>query len=179
MPAKNTNGPQARAECKQERQSHGESSKCTDESQPVVPVNLPAERSVLGAILEDATLLPAVLASGLQVEHFLLGDHQRVFRGIITLHARSEPVDYISVCEWLGGAGHDAYLIGSLTHGVVIEENHVLNHVRIVKRNAQRRSLQKLGAWLAESITDTCDPELIIAHVQAKLESCSEEHVRA
>jgi len=54
---------------------------------PVNPANLPAERSALGALIEDDSLLAEVLASGIRAEDFFLSDHRLFFSTIETLRA--------------------------------------------------------------------------------------------
>ena len=64
MATEKTNGPLARAECesngRETKQRNGNNS--SDQSQRINPVNLPAERSVLGALIEDDSLKADVLA---------------------------------------------------------------------------------------------------------------------
>ncbi|MFL6304213.1 MAG: DnaB-like helicase N-terminal domain-containing protein, partial [Candidatus Sulfotelmatobacter sp.] len=125
------------------------------DSDPVLPVNLPAERCVLGALIEDDSFVPAVMDSGLRVQDFSLSDHRRVFQAIETLQARKVPVDYVSVAEQLGNTVDDYVLIGDLVYGVVLHEDHILHHAAIVHKKARLRELLILGEWISQAVTET------------------------
>ena len=134
--------------------------------------NLPAERAVLGALVEDDELMTEVLVSGLSAEDFLLSDHQRIFRAILSLREKKCSVDYITVAEELGNRNSDYALIGDLIQGVVLHPDHVLHHVAIVKRKARLRTLLKLGEWILGSVSDTADPTRLIEQISHWLERC-------
>jgi replicative DNA helicase len=155
-----TNGPMARAES-------------------VLPSNLSAERCVLGALIEDDSLLPPVLATGVKSNHFLLADHRRMLQAIELLHARNAPVDYVSVTEQLGNRNEDYAIIADLLHGLVLYEDHILHHARIVRRKANLRGLLKIGEWIAEAVTESADPDLLIAQIRNRLDACLESHISA
>jgi replicative DNA helicase len=134
------------------------------------PINVAAERSILGALLENDALFPDVEAAGLQVEDFALSDHRRVFRAMLTLRKKGVPVDCVTVAEWLGNRQEDYVLVASLIHGVIIEEDHVIYHVRIVQRKAKLRALKKIGEWLMEAAVDCADPDVLIPATIGKIE---------
>jgi hypothetical protein len=119
MPDKNTNGPRARAGCKNDAYKAGQAnpSNCAGESQRLNPINASAERSVLGALIEDDTLVPEVIAAGLRTEHFALSDHRRVFGAILALRLRKAPVDYVLVAEQMGNRHEDYILLAGLIQG--------------------------------------------------------------
>jgi replicative DNA helicase len=149
------------------------------DSDPVLPVNLPAERCVLGALIEDDSLIPAVMDVGLRVQDFSLSDHRRIFQAIETLQARKVPVDYVSVAEQLGNTQNDYVLIADLVHGVVLHEDHILHHAAIVHKKARLRELLNIGEWITEAVTQTADPDLLIAQITDRLETCSKGQIRA
>jgi replicative DNA helicase len=149
------------------------------ETQSILPANLSAERSVLGALVEDESLFSDVVKAGLQTQHFFLSDHQRVFSAIRNLKACKRPVDYISVAEELGNSSHDYVLIASLVHGVVVDEGHILHHVHIIARKARLRALLKISEWISGAVTETADPDLLIPQIKNKLDECSEGQILA
>jgi replicative DNA helicase len=160
----------------------GEMTRSGSEAQkdsPTVPANLPAERCVLGALIEDDSLVPDVLALGLRTQDFLLSDHRRIFRAIEMLRAKNAPVDYVSVTEQLGTRNEDYALIADLMHGVVLYEDHVLHHAAIVRRKARLRALLKIGEWISVAVTETADPDLVISQIRNMLDECSEDQIRA
>src|SRR5438874_11809705 len=94
-----------------------------------LPINLPAERSVLGALIEDDSLLPEVIGTGLRSQDFALSDHRRVFDAMLELWQQKKPVDYVTVAEQLGNHQEHYVLVGSLIQGVIVHPDHVLHHV--------------------------------------------------
>jgi hypothetical protein len=90
------------------------------------PQNLEAERSVLGSILLDNGVLPAVLKI-LTVDDFYRADYQDYFRAICHLHEQGQPADSVTVPDELGRrdlftkiGGHDTLrqIIDSVPHAV-------------------------------------------------------------
>ena len=138
---------------------------------PQAPVNPAAERSVLGAMIDDELLLPEILASGLRREHFSVSDHRRIFDAIGSLQARGLPVDSVSVANELGNDQHDCALIADLTYGVVLAKNHILHHASIVRTKATLRNIQRFAEWLGNSVDESTNPHLLIAEAMTKLEN--------
>jgi replicative DNA helicase len=177
--AKNETARGERAECIGKPKNQSNRNNSLDESQPINPSNLPAEQCVLGAMIEDDSFVPEVLASGLRAEDFFISDHRRIFHAVERLRERQAPVDYVSVAEQLGNRAEDYAVIGGLVHGVVLHEDHILHHAAIVRRKARLRGLLKIGEWLSEAVSETADPESIISQAREMLDSCSEGQIRA
>src|SRR3990170_3299525 len=108
------------------------------------PQSLEAEQSVLGAILIDRDAVVEV-AEFLRPEDFYRQANGRIFRGILDLFERREPIDIVTVAEVLerdgdlDGVGGRAYLAGltSQTPTAV----HAVQYARIVERKAVLRNL--------------------------------------
>ena len=66
----------------------------------LVPQNLDAEISVLGASMLTPNVIPAV-SEIIRPHHFYRQAHQRIYEAIEDLFARGEPIDPITVCEQL------------------------------------------------------------------------------
>src|SRR5205814_733171 len=66
----------------------------------VPPQSLEAEESVLGGIMLDNTVIDRVIGV-LQPVDFYRGAHRKVFRAMVDLTERSEPVDLITLSETL------------------------------------------------------------------------------
>ena len=66
----------------------------------VPPQNLEAESSVLGGILLDNEVINQVLEL-LRPEDFYRESHRKIFRAMIEITDRSEPVDLITLSEFL------------------------------------------------------------------------------
>src|SRR6476646_2177626 len=73
---------------------------------PIPPQNLDAEESVLGARMLSPLAIGAVTEStSLNAGDFYRESHGHIFRSILTLYAKGEPVDAITVVDELDRAG--------------------------------------------------------------------------
>src|SRR5947208_4682163 len=73
---------------------------------PVPPQNLDAEESVLGAMMLSPLAIGAVTEStSLSAADFYRESHGHIYRAILTLYAKGEPVDAITVVDELDRAG--------------------------------------------------------------------------
>ena len=110
----------------------------------VLPHNLEAERSVLGAILVHNAALD-IAAELIDADDFFRDAHRRVFDAMVTLSERGDPIDLVTLraeltrgnlIEQVGGAAY----ISSLADGVPRSTN-VQHYARIVKEHATLRAL--------------------------------------
>jgi len=115
-----------------------------DNLRKVPPQNLEAESSVLGGILLENEAVNLVLEI-VRPEDFYRESHRKIFRAIIELSDRSEPVDLITLSDFLKGRGEldavggTAYL-ASLADFVPTAAN-ISFYARIVREKAILRSL--------------------------------------
>jgi replicative DNA helicase len=115
-----------------------------DNLRKVPPQNLEAESSVLGGILLENDAINLVLEL-LRPEDFYRESHRKIFRAMIELTDRSEPVDLITLSECLksraelDAVGGSAYL-ASLADFVPTAAN-ISYYARIVREKAILRSL--------------------------------------
>src|SRR5437867_9741295 len=110
----------------------------------VPPQSLEAEESVLGGIMLDNTVIDGVVGM-LQPEDFYRGAHRKLFRAMVDLSERSEPVDLITLAESLKTRGELAEVGGAsylaeLTERVPTAANAV-HYARIVRERAILRGL--------------------------------------
>ncbi|HEX9142904.1 MAG TPA: replicative DNA helicase [Candidatus Binatia bacterium] len=115
-----------------------------DNLRKVPPQNLEAESSVLGGILLDNDAINQVLEL-LRAEDFYRESHRKVFRAMIELSDRAEPVDLITLSDFLKSrneleaVGGTAYL-ASLADFVPTAAN-ISYYARIVREKSILRSL--------------------------------------
>ncbi len=118
----------------------------------VPPQSLEAEESVLGGIMLDNAALDRVVEL-VQPDDFYRGAHRKVYRAMLELSERSEPVDLITLSEVLkargelGDIGGDAYL-AELTERVPTAAN-VAHHARIVRERSILRGLIEAATEIA------------------------------
>ena len=117
------------------------------------PHNDDAEAAVLGTCLLVPSALDSVIGP-LRKDDFFRGAHQRIFEAIADLHARSQPVDLVTVQDWLAsrglleGAGGAVGLAG-LTEKVASASN-IEAYARLVKEKARLRRLISVCAQITQ-----------------------------
>ncbi len=123
-----------------------------DNLRKVPPQNLDAESSVLGGILLENEAVNQVLEL-LRPEDFYRESHRKVFRAMIELSDRSEPVDLITLSDCLKNRGEleavggTAYL-ASLADFVPTAAN-ISHYARIVREKSILRSLISTATEIA------------------------------
>ena len=122
---------------------------------PIPPQNLDAEESVLGAMMlgGNAGAVDRVLDVGLSAEDFYRHQHAHIYRAILSLYAKGEPVDAITVAQELELSGTLADAGGQeRVHelaALVPAASNVGHYARIVSDMALYRGLIRLGHDLA------------------------------
>src|SRR5207244_1601682 len=118
----------------------------------VPPQSLEAEESVLGGIMLDNTVIDRVIGV-LQPDDFYRGAHRKVFRAMVDLTERSEPVDLITLSETLKARGELAEVGGAaylaeLTERVPTAANAV-HYAKIVRERSILRGLIEASTEIA------------------------------
>ena len=118
----------------------------------VPPQSLEAEESVLGGIMLDNTVIDRVIGV-LQPDDFYRGAHRKVFRAMVDLTERSEPVDLITLSETLKARGQLAEVGGAaylaeLTERVPTAANAV-HYAKIVRERSILRGLIEASTEIA------------------------------
>jgi replicative DNA helicase len=138
-----------------------------------LPVNLDAERFVLGAILMDDALYIQV-AGTLEADDFSLEKHRRIFLRMGELYGRSERIDRVTVANellkqnQLESVDGLSYLV-SLDEGLPALSN-LDSYVRIVKDKATLRRI----IFTSQKLIDRCivgeeEPDEILASAEESL----------
>ena len=110
----------------------------------IPPQNVEAEQSVLGSLMLDKEAIMKVV-DFLLVKDFYKGTHQAVYKSMIDLFERREPIDILSVtnklkdAKDLEGVGGQAYL-AELVNSVPTASN-VAHYAKIVQRKRILREL--------------------------------------
>jgi replicative DNA helicase len=119
----------------------------------MVPQNLDAEISVLGASMLTPNVIPGV-SEIIRPHHFYRQAHQRIYEAIEDLFARGEPIDPITVCEQLANrAALEAVGGRAFVHSLVTAVPAATNarqYAEIVRENYYLRSLIKVGGEITE-----------------------------
>ncbi len=123
----------------------------------VPPQNLEAEESVLGAMMvSEAAMAPVFVDVRLRDEDFYRERHRVIFRAISRLYDRHEPVDAISVTEYLTQHGELAEAGGkeavSSLASTVPAPGNAAHYAQIVKQNALLRRLLAAAQRIERSV---------------------------
>jgi replicative DNA helicase len=108
------------------------------------PQNIEAEQSVLGAILLENEALPSAMEQ-LVPNDFYKEAHKKIFRAMLDLYEKNEPIDLITLTERMSGrnelesVGGAAYL-SAIVNQVPTSAN-VKYHSKIVKEKAILRNM--------------------------------------
>ena len=125
----------------------------------VPPQNLEAEASVLGAMMvSDGAIAPVILDVRLQGEDFYRERHRIVFRGITGLYEQGEPVDALTVSEFLAQHGELAEAGGKETvselASTVPVPGNARHYAQIVKQNSLLRRLLEASQRIQTSVNE-------------------------
>jgi replicative DNA helicase len=124
----------------------------------VPPQNIEAEQSVLGAILLDNDAINQAIEI-LTAEDFYRESHREIFRAMVALTERNQPVDAITltdalrtggVLEAVGGAGYIAELAACVPTAA-----NAGHYARIVREKALLRSLASISTEIASGAYDS------------------------
>ncbi|MFM7153185.1 MAG: replicative DNA helicase, partial [Bacteroidota bacterium] len=127
----------------------------------VQPQAVQLEEAVLGALMLDRDALPMVMDI-LRPESFYTEGHQLVYRAIIRLFERSNPVDLLTVTEELKKSGDlekagGGYYLVELTHRVASAAN-IEYHARIIaQKHIQRELIRVSTNVIRDAYEDTTD----------------------
>src|SRR6478609_5397178 len=118
------------------------------------PNSIEAEQAVIGGILFSPDVFNKVVEF-LKADDFYRPSHRLVFKAMSELSVRSEPIDIITVSEWLNDndslepAGGRTYLM-DLAMSVATAENAVY-YARIIRNKSLLRQLITAGNDIASS----------------------------
>src|SRR5690242_3176784 len=113
----------------------------TREIERPMPVNLEAERSILGAVILDNRVADEALA--IPEEYFFLDQHRRIFSAFQALRENNEPIDLVTLTESMHRSGElesagGAPYLASLADGLPKVSN-VGHYAKIVREKALLR----------------------------------------
>lgn len=117
----------------------------------VPPQSAESERAVIGAVMIDETALPKV-GDWLAADDFYRRDHRLIWRAIEALAEKRQPVDALTLGEWLEASGESQEMGG--TSALIDIAKHTYTaanieaHAEIVVEHSRRRKLIELGTGL-------------------------------
>jgi replicative DNA helicase len=146
----------------------------------VVPHDLAAERSVLGAVLVDNGLFPVAYAL-VQPADFFRDAYRRIWAACARLDAARQVIDPITLRDALATSGEIEKVggmaeIGALIEGVPRAVN-VESYARIVRDKARLRQLIAVGTRIVDEAYGSDEPAEILARAESLLVSAGRQAV--
>ena len=150
-----------------------------DKNFKLPPQDIDAEKSVLGALMLDKSAIIKV-ADLLNSDDFYNQSHNRIFKVILELFEKSEPIDILSVTNRLknknilgeiGGSSYLSDLINSVPTAA-----HISHYAKIVREKRVLRDLINTSSEITERIFDAGeDTEKLLDEVEQKIFSISQK----
>src|SRR4051795_13636574 len=141
----------------------------------VPPQNLEAEGSVLGAMMvSEGAIAPVILDVRLHDEDFYRERHRIVFRAITGLYEQGEPVDALTVSEFLAQRGELAEAGGKETvselASMVPVAGNARHYAQIVKQNSLLRRLLAASQRIQKSVHEReGEPDQLVERAESLL----------
>ena len=151
-------------------------------SLPIPPQNVEAEESLLSAVLIDNTTLLDIIEI-ISPEDFYRSVHQIIFKSIIDLFEKNEPVDLVTLTNSLKGKGRleeiggATYLAGLIdTVPMAVNAQH---YAQIVyEKSCLRQLIEKANAITQRCFEDRGDLEEIVDFAERSIFEISENKTR-
>jgi replicative DNA helicase len=129
----------------------------TAQTAHIPPQNLEAEESVLGAMMvSEGSITPVILDVRLHADDFYRDRHRTIYEAIRALYERSEPIDALTVAEFLTQRGDldDAGGKDNLQTlaSTVPAPGNARHYAQIVKQNALLRRLLGAAQTIQQSV---------------------------
>lgn len=148
----------------------------------IPPHNLDAEISLLGSLLIDKNAIIKI-ADTLSAEDFYKTAHTIIYRAMLELFNKHEPIDILTLSEKLESTdklseiGGRAYLV-SLSNSVPTS-SHVQHYAKIIKQKATLRRLIQAGAEITElGFQEDQEINEILDNAEQKLFSISQRYIQ-
>ena len=144
------------------------------------PQALDLEESVLGALMLDQNALTNTIEI-IHTEYFYKPEHQLIFKAIVSLFEKSNPVDILTVVEELRSTGNldaagGAYYVSQLTNRVV-SAAHIEYHARVLSEKYIQRGLIRVST-LTDSYDETTDVIELLDRTEQRLMDITENNFR-
>lgn len=138
-----------------------------------------AEQFVIGALLMDNDAIDRM--GDLRAEHFAIADHRTIFAEMISMIARGEPADVLTVSDALRArsseAGDIAYL-NSLHQNTPSAAN-IGKYAAIVRDKAIKRGLVALGRETVDIVENSAlSSGVLVDQLSSKLEALAQARIK-
>jgi len=148
----------------------------------IPPHSLEAERAVLGAVLLERESLPKAIEILRPVDFYKEG-HRKIFRTMISLFERSEPVDLLTLSEELRRSGELDEVGGPAALAGLVEEAataaHLLSYAGIVREKSLLRDLIRISSEIiGQSYEAKEDVDTLLDQAEQQIFQLSERRMQ-
>ncbi len=148
----------------------------------VPPNAVDLEDAVLGALMLESDALNDVVEV-LKPESFYRIEHQKIFEAITELFSKSEPIDILTVTNWLKKEGSldmvgGPYYVSQLTDRVASSANAEFHARIIAQKYIQRELIRVSGDTYNEAFEDTTDVLDLLDKAESNLFAVAEGNLR-
>lgn len=147
------------------------------------PQNLEAEQSVLGALILDNEALPKAMEILSGDEDFYKDSHRRIYRAMLGLFNRGEPIDIITLSEYLqknneldsiGGIAYLSFLANS-----ILTAANIRHHAKIVREKALLRRLLSASTHIITKVYDNdLDADEMVDYAEKIIFDIAEDRIK-
>ncbi|MFK8103610.1 MAG: replicative DNA helicase [Saprospiraceae bacterium] len=147
----------------------------------VQPQALPLEEAVLGAIMLDKDALPVILDI-LRSESFYSDAHQLIYKAMLRLFEKTQPIDLLTVTEELKKSGDidtigGPYYLVELTNRIASAAN-IEYHARIIaQKHIQRELITVSTKIIKDAFEDTTDVFQLLDDAEQGLFSITQQNL--
>ncbi|MFH1461009.1 MAG: replicative DNA helicase [Patescibacteria group bacterium] len=145
------------------------------------PQNIEAEQSVLGALMLDKEAIIKI-ADILEPNDFYRGSHANIFKVMLDLYEKNEPIDLISLTnrleernqlEEIGGTSYLTSLVNSVPTAA-----HVIHYAKIIKNKKVLRDLINSSTQISQlSYQEPEDVEILLDLAEQKIFGISQKSI--
>ncbi|HMK55095.1 MAG TPA: replicative DNA helicase [Dissulfurispiraceae bacterium] len=146
------------------------------------PQNIEAEQAVLGAIILDNEALPKSLEI-LAQDDFYRESHRRLYRAILDLFEKNDPIDIVTVSDYLRKSG-DIDIVGGVAYLSTLVDSvptsaNIRYHARIVREKALLRHLIRTATNITARVyEDSSDPDELVDNAERMIFEIAEQRTK-
>ncbi len=147
------------------------------------PQNIEAEQSVLGAIILDNEALPKAMEILGGQEDFYKESHKRLYKTMLELFNKGEPIDIITLSDYLdrtgeldavGGIAYLSFLVNSL-----LTAANVRYHSKIVREKALLRHLLNTSTHIVSKVYENdLDADEMVDYAEKMIFDIAEKRIK-
>jgi replicative DNA helicase len=151
--------------------------------QKLPPQNIEAEQAVLGAVIFDNEALPAILELRLEPDDFYKETHRRIYRAILDLYDKNEPVDIVTLTDYLRRSG-DIDAVGGLSYLSALADSvptsaNIRYHSKIVSEKALLRSLIRTATNITTKVyEESTDADDLVDYAEQVIFDIAEQRTK-